>query len=89
MLHRSDLTEVDVVTLLPLLARQKNTSLAIKLLEGLQSRNLASFDSLYSCVYFIQSHQRPEANGFQGLAMGKQEPPPDPVWPIPQAPLPP
>lgn len=46
MLQSSDLTEADVVSLLPLLARHKNTPLAIKLLEGLNQRNLATANSL-------------------------------------------
>ena len=48
MLQSSDLAEADVVSLLPVLARHKDTSLAIKLLEGLRQRNLATGDSLTS-----------------------------------------
>ena len=48
MLQKPDLTEADVVSLLPLLAQHKNASLAIKLLEGLRRRNRATADSLTS-----------------------------------------
>ena len=48
MLQSPDLAEADVVGLLPLLARHKDTSLAVKLLEGLRQRNLATANSLTS-----------------------------------------
>jgi len=48
MLQSPDLAEADVVSLLPLLARDKNTWLAVKLLEGLKGRNLATVNSLTS-----------------------------------------
>ena len=48
MLQSPDLAEADVVGLLPLLARHKDTSLAVKLLEGLRLRNLATANSLTS-----------------------------------------
>ncbi|MGO8790778.1 MAG: tetratricopeptide repeat protein [Terriglobia bacterium] len=48
MLQSSDLAEADVVGLLPVLARHKDTPLAIKLLEGLRQRNSATADSLTS-----------------------------------------
>jgi tetratricopeptide (TPR) repeat protein len=46
MLQGPDLAEADVMTLLPLLARQKNAVLEITLLEGLEQRHLAGVDSL-------------------------------------------
>jgi len=48
MLQNPDLVEADVTTLLPLLARQKDAALAIRLLEGLEKRSLASFGALHS-----------------------------------------
>lgn len=48
MLQRSDLAEADVLSLLPLLARHKSVSIAIKLLEGLRRRDLATANSLTS-----------------------------------------
>ena len=48
MLQSPDLAEADVVSLLPLLAQHKDTPLAVKLLEGLRPRNLATANSLTS-----------------------------------------
>jgi tetratricopeptide (TPR) repeat protein len=48
MLRSPDLNEADVVRLLPLLTRHKDTSLAVKLLEGVRERNLATANSLNS-----------------------------------------
>jgi len=48
MLQSPDLAEADVVSLLPLLARHKKISVAVKLLEGLRGRNLATVNSLTS-----------------------------------------
>lgn len=48
MLRSPDLAEADVVSLLPLLARHKNMPLAIRLLEGLNQRNLSTVNSLTS-----------------------------------------
>jgi len=48
MLLRPDLAEADVTLILPTLASRKDTSLALKLLQGLAARRLASFDSLHS-----------------------------------------
>jgi len=47
MLHRADLAEADVTSILPTLASGQDTSLALKLLQGLAARQLASFDSLH------------------------------------------
>ena len=47
MLHRDDLAEADVTSVLPILASRKDASLALKLLQGLAARQLASFDSLH------------------------------------------
>jgi len=46
MLRSADLAEADVTSILPILATRSNTPLALKLLQGLVSRHLASFDSL-------------------------------------------
>ena len=46
ILQSSDLAEADVASLLPLLARYKSTSIAIKLLEGLRRKDLATVNSL-------------------------------------------
>jgi len=48
MLRSSDLAEADVTSILHILASRQDTSLALKLLQGLQARQLASFDSLHS-----------------------------------------
>jgi tetratricopeptide (TPR) repeat protein len=48
MLQSPDLAEADVVSLLPLLAKLRNTLLAVRLLEGLRQRNLAAASSLTS-----------------------------------------
>ena len=46
MLQSPDLAGADVMSLLPLLARNKNTPLAVKLLEGLRQRGLTDAISL-------------------------------------------
>jgi len=46
MLQRADLVEADVTSILPILATRRYTPLALNLLQGLESRHLASFDSL-------------------------------------------
>ena len=46
MLSSPGLAEADVTSILPVLASQHSTPLAIKLLQGLAARRLASFDSL-------------------------------------------
>ena len=48
LLASPDLVEADVTSILPILASRKDTSLALKLLRGLETRQLASFDSLHS-----------------------------------------
>ncbi len=45
MLRSADLVEADVTSILPILASQKDTSLAFNLVQGLESRHLDSFDS--------------------------------------------
>ena len=46
MLHSPDLQEADVLSILPLLTEHQETSLAVKLLEGLRQGNLAKANSL-------------------------------------------
>jgi tetratricopeptide (TPR) repeat protein len=58
MLQSPDLAAADVVSLLPLLARDKNTSLEIKLLEGLNQRNLANADSLTDLGHLYRQQGR-------------------------------
>jgi tetratricopeptide (TPR) repeat protein len=48
MLRSADLVEGDVATILPILASRKDSSLAFKLVQGLESRHLDSFDSWHS-----------------------------------------
>ena len=48
LLASVDLQEADVTVLLPVLAAHKNQALAIHLLEGLETRRLATFDSVHS-----------------------------------------
>jgi tetratricopeptide (TPR) repeat protein len=48
MLRSADLAEADVTSILPTLTSRKDTSLALKLLQGLEARQLASFPSLHS-----------------------------------------
>ena len=45
MLRRADLVEADITSILPILASRKDTSLALKLVQGLESRHLDSFNS--------------------------------------------
>jgi tetratricopeptide (TPR) repeat protein len=62
MLGSADIAEADVTTILPVLAARKNMALSLKLLEGLEARNLATFDSLYSLGLLYQETGRlPEA----------------------------
>lgn len=46
MLRGVDLAEADVTSILPILASRRNTPVMLKLLRGLDSRHLASIDSL-------------------------------------------
>jgi Flp pilus assembly protein TadD len=48
LLQSDDLAEADVLLILPTLAKVKNQALAVKLLEGLEARGLAGFESLRS-----------------------------------------
>lgn len=48
ILQSADLVEADVTSILPILATKKYTALALSLLQGLESRRLASVHSLYS-----------------------------------------
>jgi tetratricopeptide (TPR) repeat protein len=48
MLWSADLVEADVTSILPILASRNDTSLAFKLVQGLESRHLDSFDSWLS-----------------------------------------
>ena len=59
-LQSSDLAEADVTSLLPVLTRHKNTALAIKLLEGLRQKNLATVNSLTSLGLLYQQQGRLE-----------------------------
>ncbi len=54
MLQSPDLAEADVVSLLPLLGRLRNTSLAVRLLEGLRQRNLTTASSLTSLGFLYK-----------------------------------
>jgi len=58
MLRSSDLAEADVTSILPVLASRQDTSLAIKLLQGLEAQQLASFDSLHSLGLLYRSAGR-------------------------------
>jgi tetratricopeptide (TPR) repeat protein len=58
MLGNADLAEADVTAILPILANRKNSSLAVMLLEALNSRQLASFDSLESLGLLYRSMGR-------------------------------
>jgi tetratricopeptide (TPR) repeat protein len=58
MLRSSDLAEADVTSILPILASRQETSLALKLLQGLEARRLASFDSLHSLGLLSRSAGR-------------------------------
>ena len=60
MLRSPDLAEPDVTMLLPLLARQKKTALAVRLLEGLEKRELVSFASLHSLGLLYRQEGRLE-----------------------------
>jgi tetratricopeptide (TPR) repeat protein len=60
MLHKVDLAEADVTSILPILTSRKNTPLALKLLQGLAARRLASFDSLHTLGLLYRSAGRPE-----------------------------
>jgi tetratricopeptide (TPR) repeat protein len=58
MLHRADLVEADVTSILPTLASGQDNSLALKLLQGLATRQLASFDSLHGLGLLYKSAGR-------------------------------
>lgn len=58
MLRISDLAEADVTSILPILASRQETSLALKLLQGLDARHLASFGSLHSLGLLSRSAGR-------------------------------
>jgi tetratricopeptide (TPR) repeat protein len=55
LLASPDLVEADVTSILPVLASHQETSLALKLLQGLEARQLASFDSLHSLGLLYRS----------------------------------
>jgi len=55
MLGSAGLAEADVTSILPVLASRENAALAIKLLQGLVTRQLASFESLRSLGLLYQS----------------------------------
>jgi len=74
ILHGPDLAEADVVSLLPLLARQKNAALEIKLLEGLKQRDLAGANSLTSLGLLYKQQGRLE-DARQTLDQAAQIPP--------------
>jgi tetratricopeptide (TPR) repeat protein len=62
LLQSSDLADADVTSILPVLGSRKNSSLALKLLEALAARRLASFDSLHSLGLLYKGAGRlPEA----------------------------
>jgi len=58
LLHSAELAAADVTSILPILASPKDASLAIKLLQGLVARQLASFDSLRSLGLLYKSAGR-------------------------------
>jgi tetratricopeptide (TPR) repeat protein len=58
ILHHAELAEADVTSILPILTSRKDTSLALKLLQGLAARQLASFDSLRSLGLLYKSAGR-------------------------------
>ena len=58
MLRSSDLAEADVTSILPILASRQDTSLALRLLQGIEARQLASFDSLHSLGLLSRSAGR-------------------------------
>lgn len=74
MLQSPGLKEADIISLLPLLARHKNTSLAIKLLEGLRQRNLATVNSLTS-LGLLYKHEGRLDDARKALDQAAQVPP--------------
>src|SRR5258708_15815807 len=58
ILGGSDLAEADVTSILPVLARHENTTLMLKLLEGLNARRLASVDSLRTLATLYKGARR-------------------------------
>jgi len=58
MLHRADLAEADVTSILPFLVSRGDTPLALQLLQGLVARQLASFDSMHSLGLLYKSAGR-------------------------------
>lgn len=58
MMQSSELAEVDVLTILPVFAKHKNTLLSIRSLEGLERRHLASFQSLYDLGFLYEQQGR-------------------------------
>lgn len=60
MLHKVDLAEADVASIVPILMSRKDTPLALKLLQGLAARHLASFDSLHTLGLLYRSAGRLE-----------------------------
>ncbi len=59
LLASPDLAEADVLPLLPVLAAHRQAGLAVKLLEGLEARNLASYESLCALGLLYREQGRP------------------------------
>jgi len=56
MLHSADLHEADVLSILPTLTSHRADDLALRLLQGLDERHLASFDSLQALGALYEKH---------------------------------
>lgn len=74
MLRAPDLSEADVLALVPLRARTKQTNLEMKLLEGLRQRDLAGVKSLTSLGLLYKQEGR-LADARQTLDQAAQTPP--------------
>jgi len=62
LVNSPDLTEADITSILPVLGRSNQDGIAIRLLEGLASRRLASSDTLRSLAsLYERQEQLPEA----------------------------
>jgi len=62
MLKSPNLAEPDVTSILPILASQKDTSLPLQLLQGIATRQLASFESLHTLgLLYMKTGQLAEA----------------------------
>jgi tetratricopeptide (TPR) repeat protein len=71
LLHSAGLAEADVTSILPILASRKETSVALELLQGLASRQLASFDSM-RCLGLLYMDAGRLADARQALEVAAQ-----------------